>query len=242
MKKKIIRSFIFLSLVLILIAGVWVNQTYEPTQNAMNYTLDTEKVAVIEERFGLTFIPVHKKNSTGIIFYPGAKVEPEAYSPLAHKLAENGYLTTIIEMPFNLAVIDIDRGKEVMTQYEKINQWYIGGHSLGGAMAGSFANDNKDLLEGVFFLGAYPVDNFTDGSLDVLLINGSLDTIIDRSRLEEGKNLIPKNSKNIIIKGGNHSQFGSYGLQRNDQPAEISNEKQQEQTIELIIELIKNEY
>jgi dienelactone hydrolase len=240
MKKKILKVFVFLILVVVLSAGVWVNLTYEPTQNALSYMVSTEKVGVVEEDFGLSFIPLEKNNSTGIIFYPGAKVEPEAYSSLCHQLAEKGYQVTIVEMPFNLAVMDVDRGRRVMTHYKKIEEWYIGGHSLGGAMAGSFALEFNELIEGVFFLGAYPIEDFSDVSIDVLLINGSLDTIIDKNRLEEAKDLIPQNSRNITIKGGNHSQFGSYGLQKNDQPAEITNEEQQEQTVQLIIELLKN--
>lgn len=151
-------------------------------------------------------------------------------------------MVTIVQMPFNLAVLDVDKGKEVIKHYEDVEEWYIGGHSLGGAMAGSFAYDYKDLIKGVFFLGAYPVEDLSDSKLDVLLINGSLDTIVDQDRLEEAKILIPESSNNIIIQGANHSQFGSYGLQNNDQAAEISFEEQQEETIELIINLVERRH
>lgn len=98
------------------------------------------------------------------------------------------------------------------------------------------------MIEWVFFLSAYPVDDLKELPLNVLLVNGSLDGIVDKERLEESENLMPKNSINIAIEGGNHSQFGSYGLQKNDQEAETSFEKQQEKTIELIIELIENKH
>lgn len=242
MKKNIVKVILALILIMVMSVGVWLNITYSPNDTALNYMIERKEVEIIEEDFGLSFVPSKEEKSTGIIFYPGGKVESTAYSPLAFKLAEEGYMVTIVQMPFNLAVLDVDKGKEVIKHYEDVEEWYIGGHSLGGAMAGSFAYDYKDLIKGVFFLGAYPVEDLSDSKLDVLLINGSLDTIVDQDRLEEAKILIPESSNNIIIQGANHSQFGSYGLQNNDQAAEISFEEQQEETIELIINLVERRH
>jgi hypothetical protein len=240
MKNKLMKSIFVIVIILVLGTGIWVNITYSPDATALNYTVSTDTITIVKDDFGLSFIPFEKKNTTGIIFYPGAKVEPEAYSPLAFELAEKGYMTVIVKMPLNLAVIDSDRGKEVIDYYKDINRWYIGGHSLGGAMAGNFAYEHNELIEGVFFLGAYPVKDLTDYSLDVLLVNGSLDAIIDEKNLKAAEELIPKNSLNLIIEGGNHSQFGSYGLQKNDQVAEISFKEQLKKTVEQIIQLVEN--
>lgn len=240
MKRKIVKGIFAIALILSISISIWVNITYSPDDTALSYTVSTESVEVFEESFGTRFKPINKQKSSGIIFYPGAKVEPEAYSPLAFRLAEEGYMTVIVEMPFNLAVIDKDRGKKVIDFYEGVEHWYIGGHSLGGAMAGSFAYEYNNIIDGVFFLGAYPVKDLSEKGLDVLLINGSLDTIIDDKRLKEAKDLIPKNSLNIIISGGNHSQFGAYGLQKKDQEAEISFKEQLEQTVKQVIKLVKN--
>jgi len=239
MKNKIVKSILVFALIFIIGGSIWVNITYSPNDMALNHTVSTENVDVIKEAFGLSFIPVDKKNTSAIIFYPGAKVEPKSYSPLAFKLAEKGYMTIIVEMPLNLAVLDPDRGKEIMRYYEGVEQWYIGGHSLGGAMAGNFAHEYNQLIAGVFFLGAYPVKDLSADALDVLLVNGSLDTIINKERLKAAENLIPKDSTNKMIQGANHSQFGSYGLQKKDQQGEISFEKQQKKTIELIVGLIE---
>jgi dienelactone hydrolase len=242
MKKKIMRVVLVLVIIILVSFSIWVNITYSPDTTALRYMVNSQKVSVQEEDFGISFIPSEPKNKSGVIFYPGAKVESKAYSPLAFKLAEKGYLVTIVDMPFNLAVLDVDKGKEVINHYVDVEEWYIGGHSLGGAMAGSFAYDYKGLIDGVFFLGAYPVEDLSDSKLDVLLINGSLDSIIDDDRLEGAKELIPDDGKNIILQGANHSQFGAYGLQKNDQEAEISFEEQQKQTLELIINLLENKH
>lgn len=44
-------------------------------------------------------------------------------------------------------------------------------------------------------------------------------------KLEEGRKLLPKGSKEKCIEGGNHAQFGSYGKQKGDGEARISAEK-----------------
>ena len=44
----------------------------------------------------------------GFIFYPGGKVEYTAYIPLMHALSEQCILCVLIEMPFNLAVFDVN--------------------------------------------------------------------------------------------------------------------------------------
>lgn len=40
-----------------------------------------------------------------------------------------------VEMPFRLAVLDMDAAKGIQEHYPEIESWYIGGHSLGGSMA-----------------------------------------------------------------------------------------------------------
>ncbi len=51
----------------------------------------------------------------------------------------------------------------------------------------------------------------------------------------------PPNTQFILIRGGNHTQFGSYGqgLQRGDNPATIDREEQQAQIVEGTLELLK---
>ena len=42
-------------------------------------------------------------------------------------------------------------------------------------------------------------------------------------------------TENIVeIEGGNHAQFGNYGMHKGDPPTEISAEEQQKQTVEAI--------
>ena len=79
---------------------------------------------------------------TGIVFYPGAKVEYLAYAPLMRNLAERGYLAVVVEMPFNFAFFDIAAADGVRAAYPQVERWWVGGHSLGGSMAAQYAADH----------------------------------------------------------------------------------------------------
>ena len=89
-----------------------------------------------------------------LIFYPGAKVEETAYAPILHRFAEEGMDVCLVKMPFRLAFFGISKASDVMAQYEYEN-WYIGGHSLGGAMSAVYAADHGDELKGIVLLAAY---------------------------------------------------------------------------------------
>ena len=58
------------------------------------------------------FTPAENPQSTGFIFYPGGKVDAEAYAQLAHGLADGGVLSVIVKMPFDLAVFNSGAQKE----------------------------------------------------------------------------------------------------------------------------------
>jgi hypothetical protein len=59
---------------------------------------------------------------------------------------------------------------------------------------------------------------------------------------EVGTNAIylPEDTNWVLIEGGNHSQFGYYGVQLGDNPATISRERQQEITVEAILAVLRN--
>ena len=54
------------------------------------------------------WMPPSMHYSVGLIIYPGARVLPAAYGPLAQRIAAHGYLVVVASMPLNLAVLDID--------------------------------------------------------------------------------------------------------------------------------------
>lgn len=171
--------------------------------------------------------PIESK-SIGLVFYPGGKVEAISYIPLLKKLSTYGITSYIVKMPFNLAVFNINAATKVIEENKKISKWYIGGHSLGGAMASSYVDKNFNKLDGLILLSAYPINN---ANIDTLTIYGSFDYVLDQSKLDNVEN------KYEII-GANHANFGNYGVQKGDGIATISSEVQQDIATKKIIEFV----
>lgn len=197
---------------------IWyASDSYAADPAVSEYLSGTETVSVSETGCGLFFDG--PGNDSALIFYPGGKVDYTAYSPLMAKIAEEGTDCFLCEMPYDLAVFGINRAAEVMKAYS-YEKWYIGGHSLGGAMASVFAGGRDD-ISGLILLGAYPT---SQPNCPSLLVYGSLDGVVDREKLEFG--LSCENASGVEIPGGNHAWFGSYGSQTGDNQAEISHEEQ----------------
>lgn len=184
---------------------------------------DIEAVEITEIKQGYFFDGPGEENA--LIFYPGAKVDTKAYAPLMYRLAESGVDCFLVDMPFHMAFFGMNRAETLLENYD-YDGWYLGGHSLGGAMVASFAAKHTDEIDGLLLLAAYTTKDLSDTDLMVLTVYGSEDGVLNRSNLEKGRSLLPKDSREMCILGGNHAQFGSYGKQKGDGLAEISGEEQ----------------
>lgn len=180
--------------------------------------------------------------ATGIVLYPGAKVEYSAYAPLMRFVAEHGYLAVAVEMPFNFAFFDIDAADRVRAAYPQVDTWWIGGHSLGGSMAAQYAADHADdvAIEGLVLLGAYTASDLSDADLGAVTVYGSNDLILDRDKLAEGATKLPEGAKTVVIEGGNHAGFGDYGPQKGDGEATLPPDDQQKQTADVLAASIED--
>lgn len=176
---------------------------------------------------------------SGFIFYPGGKVEYTAYAPLMYKLAQNNIVCIITEMPFNLAVMDINAADKVYERIANTDSWYIGGHSLGGSMAASFAADSDIDFDGLILLASYSTADLADKDIDVISLYGTEDKVLNMEKYQQYYSNLPDDTTEVVIEGGNHAQFGSYGAQAGDGTAKISASDQLEITAEKIIEFIR---
>ena len=171
-----------------------------------------------------------KNTSSGLIFYPGGLVSYESYLPLMVKFAKKGIACFLVQMPSDFAILDSYAAYRVQQRYTEINKWYIGGHSLGGAMAASYASSHAKDFTGLVLLAAYSTNDLSSSSLKVLSIYGSLDGVLNRSKYNTYKSNLPSDYTEVIIEGGNHGQFGNYGFQSGDNAATITSDSQQTQT------------
>ena len=115
----------------------------------------------------------------------------------------------------------------------------MAGHSLGGAMAAMYSAEHLDSLEGLILLGAYPTVPMQADGFSVLSIYGSEDLVLNKESFEQGRSFMPKEYTELCIEGGNHAQFGNYGVQKGDGTATLSPEEQQRQTVEAICEMME---
>lgn len=174
----------------------------------------------------------------GLIFYPGGKVEYTAYIPLMQACAEQGILCVLIEMPFNLAVLDVNAADGVQQEYPEITEWYIGGHSLGGSMAASYAAKNEEDFAGLVLLASYSTADLSESSLSVLSVYGSEDGVLNMEKYEKYHVKLPTKITEYVIEGGCHAYFGVYGEQKGDGTPTVSNKEQIDITAEKISEFI----
>jgi len=165
-------------------------------------------------------------SEVGFIFYPGGKVEFTAYEPLMKELACKGIFCILVEMPFHLAVLDINAADGLQRNYPEIGSWYIGGHSLGGSMAASYLEKHSEEFEGLVLLGAYSTADLSETDLSVLSLYGSEDLVMDREKYEKYKKNLSARLTEFVIEGGCHAYFGAYGEQKGDGKPKLSAEDQ----------------
>lgn len=228
---KRIRRWIIpaLLLAMILACFLYTADFYRADETALQ-ALEAEEIRIARTEYGWYFDGPSETDA--LVFYPGAKVEETAYAPLLGRLAEKGIDVCLVKMPFHLAIFGVNAAERVMKEHP-CDRWYIGGHSLGGAMAAAFAGKHE--VSGVVLLAAYPTGPV---EAPMLMLYGSEDGVLNRDRVSAATEYGP--AEIHILDGGNHAQFGNYGPQKGDGSPAISAEEQQEETVRLILEWMEN--
>ena len=185
----------------------------------------------------MVFMP--EEPHTGLIFYPGGKVEYSAYAPLMRMLADRGVLCALVEMPFNLAVLDMNAADGIAEQLPQVDRWFIGGHSLGGSMAASYAAKNPDGFDGLVLLAAYSTEEIDD--MRVISLYGSEDQVLNAEKYGQYWENLPEDTVEIVIDGGCHAYFGSYGPQDGDGIPTITAQEQLNITADALADFFAGE-
>ncbi len=114
-------------------------------------------VSVVDTPTTIELSPVGTEQPTvGLVFSPGARVDSRAYAALLRPIAEAGYLVVILKEPFGLAITQIGQAAGPIADHPEITTWAVGGHSLGGVSAASFAADNPASVSGLLLWASYP--------------------------------------------------------------------------------------
>ena len=240
------RILIALAVVVVVLAAatVWyVNDYYHADNVALAVVADEDGTADgVEVRTlpsgDIAFVPDHP--TAGLVFYPGGKVQPEAYAPLMQKCAQRGILCVLLKPTFNLAIIDMDAANRVTAQFPDVSTWVLAGHSMGGVAAADYASRHPDEFDAIAFLAAYPAVDLSKFDGKVLSIIGSNDGVLNRDKYEQAHDLLPDSVQKLVIEGGNHAYYGNYGEQVNDGQADITRENQQAQVTDALVDLAED--
>jgi hypothetical protein len=240
--KRRFKLWWLLALVPVVLAAgfsFWAYSTPAPQRQALEALQSGGGVQVSDQDW-LSFWPQAQAAETGLILYPGGRVDPRAYAPAARAIAQQGYAVVIAPMPFNLAVFSPNKADGVRQAHPEIERWVMGGHSLGGAMAARYAYDHPDQVQGLLLWAAYPAESndLSGFNLAVSSIYGTQDGLATPDKIDASRSLLPPDTRWVAIEGGNHAQFGWYGPQAGDNPASISQEAQQEQIVAASLELL----
>jgi len=162
--------------------------------------------------------PVAGEAQVVLVFYPGGLVRPQAYEWLGHALASQGVETVIPEMPVDLAVLGIDRADALIDHYAQGRPVVLAGHSLGGAMAASYAAKHPERLRGLLLMGAYPANDtsLASASFKALSLLAERDNVAKPDAVRGGLARLPQGSELVVIPGAVHAFFGRYGPQAGD--------------------------
>jgi pimeloyl-ACP methyl ester carboxylesterase len=203
---------------------------------------------------GLAFVPTgaagaERPKTTGLVFYCGARVPPEAYAYLARSCARAGYTAVLAAMPLNFAILAPSRALAAASSYPGVARWVIAGHSLGGAAAASFVagasargavEKGRIAIAGLLLFASYPGGgaDLSTKSLPVVTVSASRDPLASPARIAAAGLRLPAGSRYVEIAGGNHAQFGEYGPQGGDGVAEIPGTTQRKAAVDEALGLL----
>ncbi len=207
---------------------------------AVDALSDGDGVSVDVSRSTIRLTPDVDPRSVGLAFYPGAKVDPQAYAHILRPLAEAGFTVVIFKQPYNLAVLQPNAANAVVGDPDDtIDRWVVGGHSLGGAMASNYAEQDRDELFGLLLYAAYPVNDMSERTgLAVMSVFGTDDGLTTPADIEERAPDLPSSTEYVAIEGAIHSYFGNYGLQRGDGTPGVSRTVAQRKIVDASLGLL----
>jgi len=224
----------------------WSFVAYRASGDARTALVSDDRVRIVRGADHWLLTPAETiPRKVGLVFFPGALVEPAAYAPLLREVALAGYPVLLVEIPRRGAFGGAD-GAEVIGRARRamlnVSEWVVAGHSRGGAVAARFVRESRSGVRGLVLVGtSHPRDfSLAESTLLVTKILGTRDGVAPIERSEENRHLLPATSRWVLIEGGNHSQFGWYGFQPGDHFATIDRDRQQELTRTAIVDALES--
>lgn len=228
---------VVLAVVLVVGSGgtvLYLSTPYHGPPSAIQQVLDDPRVTVTVEDGVHVLTPTTTDSTVGLVFYPGARVAPDAYySTFAPVVTRTNVTVFLPELPLNVALLDTDAAESIQTRHPGIQTWFVGGHSLGGVAACRYASAHD--VQGLVLFASYCDVDIRGESVAVLSVTGSADTVLNRENYREATSRLPPETTSHEIEGMNHTQFASYRGQRGDSPASLSYDEAHERLAEVLV-------
>jgi pimeloyl-ACP methyl ester carboxylesterase len=201
-------------------------------------------VTVTERDDATTFMPQGAAaDKKALVFLPGGGVDPDAYLPFVRAMADAGWPTALVHLPWRTAFSDSSqievwrRVNAVRSSWGTARPIVLGGHSRGGMFTALFASRYPADLSGLLLIGTtHPRDHdLSSLRIPVLKVSGTRDCVADLKDSKANAAKLPPQAVWTTIIGANHAQFGFYGSQLGDCTATISREDQQRQLLEEVL-------
>lgn len=177
-----------------------------------------DRIVITDDAAGIVLAPasdavIEAPTDAGLVFIPGAKVDPWAYASILSGLVTADGMTVVITKPWlNLAFFDLRPLSTFTDLAPDVDEWLVGGHSLGGVKACQLAPD----ADGLVLFASYCANDLSDSGLPVLSLSGSEDGLSTPDKIAAAQHLLPADAVMIQIPGASHSSFGDYGAQPGD--------------------------
>jgi hypothetical protein len=183
----------------------------------------------------LVLSPTGEATTAGVLYVPGARVDPYSYLHPLVDVAASGVTVVIMDPLFNMALLDQRNLDELVAAAPSIETWTLAGHSLGGVRACMLADDPR--VTGLVLFASYCANDISHLGIPVLQVLASDDGLIDISAVNEARGLLPASATATTIEGANHASFGTYGDQPGDGLATLSRQQVRESVTELMMPL-----
>ena len=208
-------------LVLVLVGVlVWAHMVMGGERAASLRAWRDPAVAITTTDHSLVMRPTGEDAGVGLVFIPGAKVDPSAYLYKLAGIVNSGVTVVITKPTLNLAFFDTRPLSTFTADAPGVTRWFVGGHSLGGVRACQLADAPG--VSGLILFGSYCANDLSSSRLTVLSISGSRDGLSTPQKIADARPLLPDSARFVVIRGADHASFGDYGAQPGDNPATIT--------------------
>lgn len=235
-----VTSFAILALMLLTTFFlIWANSPMQGERRAALDVWENPAISVEQTPESVILSPANGASDTGLVFIPGARVDPYAYMYKLSGIVEAANVTVVITKPtLNLAFFDTRSLDTFTAPVAGIDRWYVGGHSLGGVRACQLAEAGAadGTVEGLILFGSFCANDVAGSGIAVLSISGSEDGLSTPQKITDARPLLPSDAVMVEIEGANHASFGNYGVQSGDGKATLGSAEARNAITESLVE------